>query len=301
MGVSIVADTPQAQPPKVSALMTIKQALLVLTSFPVPTEARSIENVVTLADNLHATLSAVAFHMDIQSFIAQYGDPFDATGLLSADSKQSAANAQDLLGIFELVANKRGIPHDQSLVRRRPHDIPAYLAEEARFQDISIVPVKEGNEMSRAVAEHLIFASGRPVLILPDDPGRALPESPGNIAVAWDFSRSVTRAVADALPFLQSGKQVRIFTVADDKTTPEARSGTALSEYLARHEVEAMLDNVKARGRSIGRVFREYVSEHNVELLVMGGYGHSRMREFILGGATRSILAQPPTWTLLSH
>jgi nucleotide-binding universal stress UspA family protein len=280
--------------------MAIKQVLLVLTGFPIPTERRSIENVVPLAENLHATLSAIALHVEIQSFIAQFGDPFDATGLLSADSKQSTANIQDLLGIFEMIATKHKIPHDQSLVQRSAHEIPGYLAEEARVRDISVVPVNAGNEITRTVAEHLIFESGRPVLVLPDT-DRNLPALPGNIAVAWDSTRSASRAVADALPFLQGGKHVRIFTVVDDKEFPEARTGTGMSKYLAHHEVEVIFDNVKANGRAIGDVFRDYVSEHNIEMLVMGGYGHSRVREFVLGGATRSVLAQPPTWTLLSH
>jgi nucleotide-binding universal stress UspA family protein len=280
--------------------MAIKQVLLVLTSFPIPTEGRSIENVVPLAENLHATLSAIALHVEIQSFIAQFGDPFDATGLLSAASKQSAANAQDLLGIFEMIATKREIPHEQSLVHRSAQEIPAYLAGEARVRDISVVPLNRGSEITRTVAEHLIFESGRPVIVLPDT-DRDLPALPGNIAVAWDSSRSASRAIADALPFLQGGKHVRIFTVVDDKEFPEARAGTGLSKYLAHHEVEVTFDKVRASGRAIGDVFGDYVSEHNIEMLVMGGYGHSRMREFILGGATRSVLARPPTWTLLSH
>jgi nucleotide-binding universal stress UspA family protein len=186
------------------------------------------------------------------------------------------------------------------LVHRSAQEIPAYLAGEARVRDISVVPLNRGNEITRTVAEHLIFESGRPVLVLPDT-DRDLPALPGNIAVAWDSSRSASRAVADALPFLQGGKQVRIFTVVDDKEFPETRAGTGLSKYLAHHEVEVTFDNVRASGRAIGDVFGDYVSEHNIEMLVMGGYGHSRMREFILGGATRSVLARPPTWTLLSH
>ena len=74
-----------------------------------------------------------------------------------------------------------------------------------------------------------------------------------------------------------------------------------MSKHLAHHRVEATLDYLKAGGRSIGDVFKDYVGEHKIDLLVMGGYGHSRTREFILGGATRSILTQPPTWVLMSH
>jgi nucleotide-binding universal stress UspA family protein len=74
-----------------------------------------------------------------------------------------------------------------------------------------------------------------------------------------------------------------------------------MAGHLARHGVEATMEDIKSGGRSIGEVFESYVEEHKVDLLVMGAYGHSRLREFILGGATESMLTRPPTWVLLSH
>jgi len=281
--------------------MKIKEILLALTSFPVPTQARTIENVVAVAQKLEAMVSAIAFQLDVQSLIALYGDSFDATGLVNADSELSEANAGDLLDLFETIATKRGIPHEQKLVRSRPTDLSRYLVDEARFRDLSIVPISAEDGRARVIAEQLIFESGRPILVLPDGSEREPSASLDNIAVAWDCSRPATRAVADALPFLLQGKQVRIFTAIDDKVIRMKESGPALSRYLARHGVVSELDEVKTGGRSIGEVFNDYVTQHKIDLLVMGGYGHSRMREFILGGATKSIFANPPTWTLISH
>jgi nucleotide-binding universal stress UspA family protein len=281
--------------------MAIKDILLPLTSFPVATETRTIENVVSLAENLKARVSAVAFEMDIESPIGLYADPIGISGILAADRKKSADNARDLLSIFETIAIRRGIQHDHSLLPSKPLDIPARLADEARLRDVTVLPLKAAEGAQQTIAEHLIFESGRPILVLPDDSKRELPRSLDSIAVAWDFSRPATRAVADALPFLQQGKHVRIFTVVDDKVIKKSHSGVAVSGYLARHGVEATPDEVKSNGRSTGEVFKAYVAEHKIDLLVMGGYGHSRMREFILGGATMSILAHPPTWVLMSH
>ncbi len=103
------------------------------------------------------------------------------------------------------------------------------------------------------------------------------------------------------MPLLEAGKTVQIFTVMDDKPLHSAYPGSALAKHLATHGVEASFEEIKSNGRSIGNVFDTYVREHKIDLLVMGAYGHSRIREFVLGGATKSILARMPTWVLLSH
>ena len=155
--------------------------------------------------------------------------------------------------------------------------------------------------LSKTLQSNSSSNSGRPILVFPEDPNRTLPASLDNIAVAWDFSPPATRAIADALPFLGRAKQVRVFTVIDDKPIDKSQSGARLAKHLARHGIEAVSEDIKSDGQSIGHVFRDYLAKHKVDLLVMGAYGHSRIREFILGGATKSILLHPPTWVLLSH
>jgi nucleotide-binding universal stress UspA family protein len=281
--------------------MAFKDLLLQLKSFSVPTERRTIEKMVRLAKTLGAHVSAVAFEMDIQLPVGLYADPLHVGSILAADSKKSAANARDLLDAFEAIATRHGISHDQSLVRSRPFDIPRRLADEAGFHDAAVLPIRNTDESDQDIAEYLIFESGRPLLLLPDGPGGELPTSLENIAVAWDFTRTATRAVGDALPLLQQGKHVRIFTVVQEKAIKKSSSGTALTQYLARHGIDATMEEVPSEGRAIGDVLNAYVAQHKIDLLVMGGYGHSRMREFILGGATMSVLRNPPTWVLISH
>jgi nucleotide-binding universal stress UspA family protein len=121
------------------------------------------------------------------------------------------------------------------------------------------------------------------------------------VVVGWDFSRPAARALADALPILEMAKQVRIVTVTNEKTLGTRRS-EAVSKHLAAHGLTAFLDTVDAADRSIGEVLESYASSFDADLLViMGAYGHSRVRDFILGGATKSILARPPFPVLLSH
>jgi nucleotide-binding universal stress UspA family protein len=279
----------------------IKDILLALTSFPTPTEARSIENAVAMAQNFGAQVSAIAFEMDIQLPIGLYTDPLGISGILAADRKRSADNARNLLSIFETTARARGIAHVHGLLRCAPLEISKRLVQEARFRDITMVPLKEGAAAERDIAELLVFESGRPILVFPDDSRRKLATSLGNVAVAWDNSRPSTRAVVDALPILQQAKRVRVFSVIDDKPITEAEGGAGLASYLMRHGVDTVAEDVKSHGQAISGVFEKYISEHEIDLLVMGAYGHSRLREFILGGATRSILSHCPTWVLLSH
>ena len=136
-------------------------------------------------------------------------------------------------------------------------------------------------------------------MVLPDDDKGELTVSFDNVAVAWDFSYPAARALADAMPLLQAAKQVRVFTVVDEKAIGASSSG-ALAKHLAQHGVQVVMDEVKSGGQPVGRAIESYVAAHKSDLLVMGAYGHSRMRVFILGGATNSMLARPPGWVLLS-
>ena len=119
--------------------------------------------------------------------------------------------------------------------------------------------------------------------------------------MAWDFSRAAARAVSDALPFLERAQKVRVVTVLNEKHLDNEHSAEELSKNLSRHGIDVVLDKVDARGRAIGDVLRTYVASHDVDVLVMGAYGHSRFREFVLGGATQSLLSKPPLPILFSH
>ena len=117
----------------------------------------------------------------------------------------------------------------------------------------------------------------------------------------WDHSRPATRAVADALPMLRAAKHVHVVTVVDEKHLHKPRSGAELCRHLAGHGVEVTFDKIQAKGRAIGDVLEAFAVERSIDLVVMGAYGHSKLREFILGGATKHVLTHPFTWTLLSH
>jgi nucleotide-binding universal stress UspA family protein len=218
----------------------------------------------------------------------------------SQPSRKASEVASDLLSTFAAIAVRRGVDHDSKLEWCPPSELADRLVHRARLRDLTLFPLQVTNEDHQRIVEQLIFDSGRPVIVFPDDQDRDVSASFRNIAVAWDFSRSATRALADALPLLQAAESVRIFVV-DDKVIQTSTAVAALLDHLTTHDVQASFEEVTSDTRSIGEVIEAYVAEHRIDLLVMGAYGHSRLREFILGGATRSVLGHPPTWVLLSH
>src|SRR5512140_485256 len=153
--------------------MTIKDALLPLTSYPEPTGKGAIETAVALAGNLGVHVSAVAFEMDIQSPIGLYADPVGVRGILAADRKKSAENARALVSTFAALASAGGVSHDHTLMQCPPLEVPARLAKAARLCDVALVPLRGGDGAGQEIAERLIFESGRPGLISPEAPERA--------------------------------------------------------------------------------------------------------------------------------
>jgi nucleotide-binding universal stress UspA family protein len=159
------------------------------------------------------------------------------------------------------------------------------------------VPLAEGDDQS--CLESIIFGSGKPTLVVPERSASRFELR--TAVVAWDFSRTAARAVADALPLLQGAKQVRLVTISGEKSIDSRRSAEELAKNLARHGVEVTLDKVASKGASIGEALESCVRSFDADMLVMGAYGHTRLREFILGGATRSLLAKPPVPIFFSH
>ena len=221
--------------------------------------------------------------------------------MVAAEIKKSATNAQQLLAAFQDAAEKRGALQEQISEQCLPSEVPDVFIEYARLRDLTIVPVPEGDYVDRWYAESIIFGSGRPTVVLPHTRQRTGSFALDTVIVAWDFSRPATRAIADAMPILEKAKRVCVLTVTKEKAIDTRRSGPELAKHLARHGVDVVLDEVDAKGRGIGDVFESHVTYRNADLLVMGAYGHSRIREFILGGATRRMLTRPPLPIFLSH
>ena len=281
--------------------MPIKDILFPMLSHPAPAAPAAVEAAVDVAARLGAHLVGLTFEMDIRSPVGLYADPLNVRGTLAAQSRKSAENAKDLVAAFTDLAARQGLTHEYVVEQCPPRDLSDLLVAHARLHDLTLFALDADDESQRSLAEDLVFGAGRPILLMPQRATRVLPSSFHTVAVAWDHSRPAARAVGDALPLLAAAKRVRVVTVTDEKRLARPHSGVELCKHLARHGVEVIFDAVAAEGRAIADVLEAHATERGVDLLVMGAFGHSRLREFILGGATRSVLARPFTWTLLSH
>ena len=279
--------------------MAFKDILVALTSYPDPSPISVVDDAVSIAAVLGANLAALSCETHVQvpgHFLP--GSFANLPGIIAGEGAKSRQNAQDLLAVFDKAAERAGVPHEAILQKCTSTDFLNLLVDYARLRDLTIMPVPESHDQK--FAEVVIFGSGKPTLVLPEAP-RSRPFELGTIAVAWDFSRAAARAISDALPLLEKARKVRVVTIVDEKDMDTKHSAEEVAKNLARHGIDVVLDKVEANSKPIGSVLESYTLSHGVDLLVMGAYGHSRLRQFILGGATRSLLSKPPLPILFSH
>ncbi len=171
----------------------------------------------------------------------------------------------------------------------------------ARRFDLSVVGQREPNKMTPEdlFVEGALFESGRPVIVVPyiQKAGIKL----NHVMVCWDGSRAAARALADAMPLLQKAKQVDVVIIANDRGKSDEIPGADIGQHLARHGLEVEVKRLTSPDIDVASTVLSYAADSSTDFIVMGGYGHSRLREFVLGGATRGMIAAMTVPTLMSH
>jgi nucleotide-binding universal stress UspA family protein len=159
---------------------------------------------------------------------------------------------------------------------------------------------REGSPLERELFRGVLFHSGRPVILVPE--AFKSTEAPRRILVAWSPEREATRAVHDALPLLRDAELVSIIAVAEGSTiNGEEDAGADIARHLARHGVNVEVKHVPANGRTAHAVIVDEARYLGAGLIVMGGYGHSRLSEWVFGGVTRDMMADLKTPVLMAH
>ena len=173
---------------------------------------------------------------------------------------------------------------------------------QARYADLTVLP--QGLDLGRAsgglawLPGDLVLAVGRPVLVVPRY-GK-FPTVGTNVLVAWNGSREATRAVHDALPLLRAAQKVTVVSI--DPENPEQRvPGGDIAVHLSRHGVNVQVSSLAGTDISVGDLMLSYAADRGIDLIVMGAYGHTRLRELVLGGATRNLLQHMTVPVLMSH
>ena len=279
--------------------MAIQDILLPLVGEPSTAAVAAIDKCTAMARNIGARVTAAASVEILVRPKVMISVDLDNTA--EAARVRSVSDAEALLKAVEVASARLGVPVEQRLYRLAAADITANLARIARLKDLSIVPVKPHDDQSEKIVERLIFESGRPVMMCPEEFASELAVPFDDVVIAWDHSAPAARAVADALPMLQAAANVRIITATDNKAPAELESGAALVSHLAEHGIKAAFETVKIDGSSIGKVFERYVEANRIDLLVMGAYRHSRLNEIVWGGATKTVIGRPPCWVMMSR
>lgn len=170
-------------------------------------------------------------------------------------------------------------------------------AREARTADVFVGLRPNGASHEDQLIESVLFGSGRHLFLAPID--RPAPAVFDRIALAWNGTREATRAVAEAMPYLRKAQMVDVFIVQDNLFSPI--KGNDLMDHLLHHGVGAELHDVRPRGGNIGATLIAEAQERSADLIVMGGYGHSRLREWLLGGVTYQLMHKAPIPLIVAH
>ncbi len=211
--------------------------------------------------------------------------------------------AEKLKKIFDEKMASEDFVSEWRAIESQVPDRTQLVMKHGRMVDLIVLGQSDPSEdrEERDLVEHVIMDSGRPVLVVPAS-GRL--ESIGSyVLLAWDGGREAARAAFDALPLMEGAEEVRVHSVnpPDKEGSNTFLPGAELSSSLARHGIKVETAQSVARSGAIGEELLSRVSDHGCDLIVMGGYAHSRMREIILGGATRHIAEQMTVPVLFSH
>ena len=231
------------------------------------------------------------------------GTIFDSVSANIVESQlaESRNQAKAAIAKFEEAARRAGISAESHMFQETLVGASQKFGLLGRRFDLSVVPQAEPDRPGPAglIIETALFESGRPVLVVPyiQKAGLRLDK----VMVCWDGSRNATRAIADAMPFLARAKKIDVLIVAGEQVKYEEVPGADIAHHLARHNLKVDLKRVVAVDVDVPNTILSQAADSSADLIVMGGYGHSRLREFILGGATEGILASMTVPVLMSH
>ena len=254
---------------------------------------------VSLASRFEAHLTGVAFALEPAIPASAMGGI--AGGVIDNAIAEAERQAKDAIARFDAAAKKQGVLSEKQLVTALVADAVSRFAQIARRYDLSVVlqPDPDSNTANDLFMESVLFGSGRPVVIVPYI--QREPIKLDHVVCCWDGSATAARAIADAAPLLAKAKTVELLLVINGRENKSEEAGADMATHLARHNLNVTLKKITSIDIDVGDAILSYAADSAADFLVMGGYGHSRWREFLLGGATRQIVSSMTLPTLMSH
>jgi nucleotide-binding universal stress UspA family protein len=223
------------------------------------------------------------------------------TDLIEIQREENAKAAKTAVSRFEEAVRQAGVPAETRIIDASIAGAADLFARIARRFDLAVVGQarREQGASEELLIEGVLFGSGRPVIVVPRDSSATLKLD--RVLICWDGSRPAARAIGDAVPFLARAKTVEIVVVTGERDKSGELTGANMSRHLGRHGINVEINKIAAGSSGVQSAILAHTSGSGADFLVMGGYGHSRLREFILGGVTRSVLSAMPVPVLMSH
>jgi nucleotide-binding universal stress UspA family protein len=223
------------------------------------------------------------------------------TDLIEVQREENAKAAKAAVERFEAATRAAGVSAETRQLDASIAGASDLFGRIARRFDIAVVGQAHGEQSAseELLIEGALFGSGRPVVIVPR--GQTAPLKLDRVMVCWDGSRPAARAIADAMPFMSRSKSIEIVVVTGERDKSGEITGTNMKRHLARHGITTEIKRVAAGHAGVQEAILAHATASSADFIVMGAYGHSRLREFILGGVTRSILKSMPVPVLMSH
>jgi nucleotide-binding universal stress UspA family protein len=254
---------------------------------------------VSVAEKFNAHLAAIAFVYDPIIPVSGTGYvPAEVVDTQVADNQAASKAAVDR---FTAAAARAGISAAPVTLNASVAGSGAQFTRIARRFDLAIVGQAdpEANSVEELIAEGTLFESGRPMIVVPYI--QKAPLKLDRVMVCWDGSRPAARAIADAMPFLEKAGGVQIVIVSNERGKADEIEGADMGQHLARHGLKVDLKRIDGSGIDVADALLSHAADSGADFMVMGGYGHSRLREFVLGGVTHTILRSMTVPVLLSH
>ena len=260
-----------------------------------------IEGSISLAAHLNAHLDAVAvgYVTTSTAYVMEGGAAVAA--VFELERERAVERAEAALAVFKSEATNAGISHACHALGAIPADAAGSLGEMARLHDLSVVlqPDPAQGSFDNDVSREILFQAGGPVLFLPYTFRGAFKAN--RIGICWDGSRLAARAVRDAAPFLARAAEIVIITVNETDAVSGEASAAGLARHLGRRGLSTRTVGLSAARADIQPTILSLAADESLDLLVMGGYGHSRLQERLLGGVTRAMLEAMTVPALMSH
>ncbi len=254
---------------------------------------------VSVAATFDAHLAGIAFLYD--PIVPVSGAGYIPAEVIDIQERENETATKAALDRFAASCARAGVAAEPLTLSTSFAGAGDQFGRIARRFDLSIVGQAEPEKIAveDIIAEAALFESGRPVIVVPYI--QKAPLKLDRVMLCWDGSRAAARAIADAMPLLERAGRVEVVIVANERGKQDEIEGADMGTHLARHGLDVEVKRTTLGGIDVADVILSHAADAGSDFIVMGGYGHSRLREFVLGGVTRSIFRSMTIPVLMSH